>query len=204
MIDLAARLAARGVILQTRPIAEGDEDAFADLSEPLARRRASGAARIAARAALSALGGDGAAPLPRSAGGYPLWPAGFVGSLAHDEALAVALAAPAARFVALGVDVEPCEPLPADVTQIALLPAERRAAAADPPLGRAIFAAKEAVYKAVNPFDGTALEYEDIDVDLANCRARLRDGRSLELDWVGWAGGRRWIVAALAAAETLE
>jgi len=79
VIDLVARLAARGVILQTRRIAEGDEDAFADPSEPLARRRASGAARIAARLALAALGSDDAAPLRRSAGGYPLWPAGFVG-----------------------------------------------------------------------------------------------------------------------------
>jgi 4'-phosphopantetheinyl transferase EntD len=195
VIDLAARLAARGAILQARAIAEGDEYAFVDPSEPLARRRGSGAARIAARAALAALGSDDAALLPRSPGGYPLWPSGFVGSLAHDEALAVALVAPAARFAALGVDVEPSEPLPADVTEIALLPAELRAVAADPPLGRAIFAAKEAVYKAVNPFDGTALEYEDIEVDLAKNRARLTDGRSLELDW---AGGRRWIVAALA------
>jgi 4'-phosphopantetheinyl transferase EntD len=195
VIDLAARLAARGVILQTRSIAVGDEGAFADSSEPLARRRASGAARIAARAALAALGSDDAAPLPRSPRGYPLWPSGFVGSLAHDEALAVALVAPAARFAALGVDVELSEPLPEDVTRITLLPAERRAAAADPPLGRAIFAAKEAVYKAVNPFDGTALEYEDIEVDLAKSCARLKDGRGLELDW---ARGRHWIVAALA------
>jgi 4'-phosphopantetheinyl transferase EntD len=195
VIDLTARLAARGVILQTRPIAVGDEDAFADPSEPLARRRASGAARIAARAALAALGGDVTAPLPRTPRGYPLWSAGFVGSLAHDAALAVALVAPAVRFAAVGVDVEPCEPLPDDVTEIALLPTERRAAAADPPLGRAIFAAKEAVYKAINPFDGTALEYEDIEVDVANGCARLRDGRWLELDW---ARGRHWIVAALA------
>ncbi len=192
MIDLAARLAARGAILLARRIAEGDEHAFLDLSEPLGRRRASGAARIAARTALATLGGDDAAPLARSPGGYPLWPSGFVGSLAHDEALAVALVAPATRFAALGVDVEPCEPLPEDVAEIALLPVERRAAAADAPLGRAIFAAKEAVYKAVNPFDGTTLEYEDIEVDFAGRCARLRDGRTLQLDW---ARGSHWIVA---------
>lgn len=201
MIDLRARLAARGVILETRRIAEGDEDAFADPSEPLTRRRASGAARMAAWAALAAVGGDDTAPLPRSAGGYPLWPAGFVGSLAHDETLAVALVARAAHFATLGVDVEPADPLPEDVAQIALLPAERRAAIADPPLGRAIFAVKEAVYKAINPFDGTALEYEDIEVDLAGNCARLKDGRRLQLDW---ARGRQWIVAALAPLGTLS
>jgi 4'-phosphopantetheinyl transferase EntD len=191
LTDLAAQLSARGARLVWRAISAGDEAAFPDPSEPLLRRRASGAARLAAREALAALGGDAKAPLPRTPGRYPLWPQGFVGSLAHDERLAVALVAPAARFAAVGVDVEPAEPLPEDVAEIALSPAERRAA--DPVLARAIFAAKEAVYKAINPLDGTPLEYEDIEVDLAARRARLSDGRALALVF---SRGERWIVAA--------
>jgi 4'-phosphopantetheinyl transferase EntD len=192
---LAARLASRGVRIEARRIAPGDEAAFPDATEPPIRRRASGAARLAAREALVALGGPLEAPLPRAAGGFPLWPTGFVGSLAHDATLAVAVASRTRDVGALGVDVEPAEALPPDVADIALLPSERRACAPDPALSRAVFAAKEAVYKAINPLDGAAPEYEDIEVDLRGALARLRDGRVLQLEF---ARDERWIVVAFA------
>jgi len=194
MKALAARLAPLGVALVVRPIAPGDEAAFPDPTEPLERRRASGAARLAARAALASLGGPAGAALPRSPGRYPLWPEGFVGSLAHDDQTAAAAVARRADVAALGVDVEPAAPLPDDVAEIALFGAER----ADPARGRLIFAAKEAVYKAINPLDGSALEYEDIAVDLASNQARLRDGRALRL---AWSEGERLIVVALFGAR---
>jgi 4'-phosphopantetheinyl transferase EntD len=181
--------------IATRRIAPGDEAAFPDPGEPLARRRASGAARLAAREALAALGGPADAPLARGARGFPLWPEGFVGSLAHDDALAVAAVARRAGVAALGVDVEPVLPLPRDVAEIALGADERRAALRDPALARAIFSAKEAVYKAINPLDGSALEYEDIAVDLTGRVARLADGRALRLEI---SRGERWIVVAFA------
>jgi len=162
--------------LVARRIAAGDETAFPDLGEPLERRRASGAARIAAREALAELGGPADAALPRSPRRFAIWPEGFVGSLAHDEEIAVAVVARTRDVAALGVDAEP---LPEDVAEIVLLPSERRACAADPVLSRAIFAAKEAVYKAINPLDGSPLEYEDIEIDLGAGLARLRDGRTL-------------------------
>ncbi len=201
MIGLAARLAPLGVALVAREIAPGDEAAFVDPAEPLARRRASGAARLAAREALASLDGPADATLPRSPGRFPLWPAGFVGSLAHDGSLAVAAVARAQHMAALGVDLELAEPLPDDVAGIALFGPERREAASDPARGRLIFAAKEAVYKAINPLEGSQLEYEDIAVDLLSeggpiersARARLRDGRTLRLDY---ARGRRWLVVA--------
>jgi 4'-phosphopantetheinyl transferase EntD len=192
---LAARLAEDGVQIAFRRIVAGDEAAFLELMEPVARRRASGAARLAARACLAKLGGPDDVPLTRSAGRFPLWPQGFVGSLAHDDEFAVAVAARTAEVTALGVDVEPDAPLTTDVAEFALLPVEERASAADPALGRAIFAAKEAVYKAINPLDGSAPEYEDIEIDLCARRARLSDGRALRLDF---ARGERWIVVALA------
>jgi 4'-phosphopantetheinyl transferase EntD len=191
---LAGRLAALGVCIAARRIAPGDEAAFPEPGESLLRRRASGAARLAARACLAALGGPADAPLPRGAGRFPLWPQGFVGSLAHDAETAVAVAARAENFAGLGVDVEPAEPLPPDVAEIALLASERPALARDPARGRAIFAAKEAVYKALNPLDGSAPEYEDIEIDLDAGRARLSDGRALRLEA---ARGAHWIVVAL-------
>jgi 4'-phosphopantetheinyl transferase EntD len=192
---LAARLTALGVQIAMRRIAEGDEAAFADPTEPMLRRRASGASRLAARSAIAALGGPPDAPLPRAPRGFALWPEGFLGSMAHDAEMAVAAAARASDMAALGVDIEPAAALPPEVAEIALFGAERREAAADPPRGRAIFAAKEAVYKAINPRDGSAVEYEDIAVDLEARVARLRDGRTLGLDY---SGGRRFIVVAFA------
>jgi 4'-phosphopantetheinyl transferase EntD len=50
--------------------------------------------------------------------------------------------------------------------------------------GRLLFAAKEAVYKAIAAREGPLLDYQDIDVDLAAKRARLRDGRELDLRWI--------------------
>ena len=202
-VAFAERLTACGVRLATRRLAVGDEAAFPDPSEPLARRRASGAARLAARAALAELGGPADAALPRARGGFAIWPAGLRGSLAHDEGLAVAVAARKADIAALGVDVEPAAALPGDVAEIALLPCEKRASIGDPASARAIFAAKEAVYKAINPLDGAAPEYEDIEVDLAARRARLRDGRALRLDFarLGFLEAERWIVVAYAPAR---
>jgi 4'-phosphopantetheinyl transferase EntD len=200
---LADRLAAQGMRLATRALAIGDETAFPDASEPPSRRRASGAARLAARVALAELGGPAAAGLWRAPGGFALWPPGFCGSLAHDDGLAAAVAARVADVSAVGVDVEPAQALPDDVAEIALLASERRASAGDPVRARAIFAAKEAVYKAVNPLDGSAPEYEDIEVDLSSRCARLRDGRALRLDYerFDFAGGERWIVVAYAPAR---
>ena len=51
----------------------------------------------------------------------------------------------------------------------------------DPYRGRLLFVAKEAVYKAVYPLDQTFLEHHDVEVSLADRRARVRNGRVVEL-----------------------
>lgn len=183
--SLRAALAGRPVFIGSRAIQVGDERAFrqaaADPSAALRLRdRASGAARLVARRLLAEIGADANAELPRLPTRAPGWPAGIVGSLAHDDAFAVAAIAQAADVAALGVDVEPREPLPDDVLDFALSEAER-SRLKDPVDGRIVFAGKEAVYKAMNPFDGSPLEYGDIDVDLASGLALLADGRALDL-----------------------
>ena len=167
---LRAALAPLGVLFGARRIRPGDETAFADpgLSRPasLARRRASGAARIVARDLLTQLGADAAAPLPRSPSGAPEWPAGVIGSLAHDDDFAVAAVARGGVLAGLGVDIEPAEPLPSDLVDLVLSAAEQREAKGDAVRQRLVFVAKEAVYKAIHPLDGTPLEYADIEVVL--------------------------------------
>jgi 4'-phosphopantetheinyl transferase EntD len=196
---LRAALEPFGVGVGARRIRRGDEAAFADRrgSTPvhLARRRASGAARIVARSLLGDLGADAQAPLPRSPSGAPLWPDGILGSLAHDDAFAVAAVARLGRLAGLGVDVEPAEPLPGDLIGLVLSAAERAETEGDGVKQRLVFAAKEAVYKAIHPLDGTPLEYGDIEVGLGEGTAVLRDGRRIRL--VTFAG-KRLVAVALA------
>jgi 4'-phosphopantetheinyl transferase EntD len=174
-----------GVSIGARRIRPGDEAAFPDPrgSTPvhLAWRRARGAARIVARGLLSDLGADAQAPLPRSSSGAALWPEGILGSLAHDDAFAVAAVARRWRLAGLGVDIEPAEPLPGDLIDLVLSAAERAETEGDGVRQRLVFAGKEAVYKAIHPLDGTPLEYGDIEVGLEEGTAMLRDGRSLPL-----------------------
>ena len=111
--SLRAALAGRAVLIRARAIRDGDERAFfqaAANSSPVVRSRdrASGAARIAARELLAELGANAGAELPRLPSRAPGWPSGLIGSLAHDDAFAIAAVARTADLAALGVDIEPC------------------------------------------------------------------------------------------------
>jgi 4'-phosphopantetheinyl transferase EntD len=179
-------LAVPGLLIGYRVISPGDEDALreaeaASISSTNANvRRASGAARIVARGLLMRLGYPDA-QVPKGAGGAPIWPAGVVGSLAHDEAVAVAAVGLRRDFASIGIDVEPAGALPADMLALVVTPRERRVIDDDPVRARLLFAAKEAVYKAIYPLDGVFLEFGDIEVDLATAIATTRMGRNLTL-----------------------
>ena len=193
---LRAALQPFGVRIGARRIRAGDDTAFVGAPDAnVAGRRASGAARIVARRLLAELGSDGAAALVRLPSGAPQWPARLVGSLAHDNAFAVAAAAWAWPISGLGVDIEPAEPLPDDIVDLVLTREEARETAGDGIARRLVFAVKEAVYKAVFPLDGSAPDYHDIRASLADGVATLIDGRRLRLCALE---GRRLIAAALA------
>lgn len=177
---------AAGVAAGCRAIRPGDEAALREAeadsiaSTIAAVRRASGAARIVARGLLDGLGHRDVV-LVRTVSGAPAWPDGIVGSLAHDQEVAVAAVALRARVAALGIDVEPAEPLPDDIVDLVVTAAERDGLDRDPLHGRLLFAAKEAVYKAMHPLDGIFLDFHDIVVDLAACTAVVPSGRILDL-----------------------
>ena len=105
--------------------------------------------------------------MPKGIGGAPIWPAGVVGSLAHDEAVAVAAVGLRRDFASIGIDVEPAGALPADMFALVATPRERRMIDDDPVKAKLLFAAKEAVYKAVYPLDRVFLEFGGIEIDLA-------------------------------------
>lgn len=143
-------------------------------------RRASGAARIVARELMTRLGAASAA-IPKDPAGMPIWPAGLVGSLAHDQRIAVAAVGRLHDFAAVGIDIEPAAPLPPETVGLVASQRERAQLSAHPLHGRILFAAKEAVYKAAYPLDRVFLEFSDIDVDLTAGKAVTRTRRSLSL-----------------------
>ncbi|MEU5432259.1 4'-phosphopantetheinyl transferase superfamily protein [Streptomyces sp. NPDC020719] len=114
------------------------------------RRRDFLAGRQAARRALAETGGPEEEILRD--GRRPRFPVGRVGSISHSGGLAVALAAPAARFDAVGCDLELRE-LPLNTAHIVLGPDERTWPDGTPDASAvrrllAAFSAKEAAFKA--------------------------------------------------------
>lgn len=178
-------MAPPGITIACRSIRLGDESLLLleearsiPVRQPAARR-ASGAARAAARTLFSEHG----LAIPRAASGAPLWPPGFRGSLAHDETMAVAALATEPEIASLGIDVEPTEPLPAEIAALVRLPADDTDGI-DPSLAdRLLFSAKEAVYKASFPLDREILGYEHIVIDLPNSRGITSLGRKARLHW---------------------
>jgi 4'-phosphopantetheinyl transferase EntD len=179
-------LAPAGVVIGHRVITAGDENALtpeeaASISSRAAEvRRASGAARIVARQLMARLGLPPAA-VPKETSGMPIWPAGLAGSIAHTDGIAVAALARTPDFRALGIDIEPALPLPADMRELVVSPREWQRLGEDPLAGRVLFAAKEAAYKAAYPLDRVFLEFADIEVDLRAGQAQTRTGRTLSL-----------------------
>jgi 4'-phosphopantetheinyl transferase EntD len=179
-------MALPGIAIGHRLISPGDEhvlmpDEARALSRVVVkRRRAAGAARIVARQLLFRFGHAGCS-LPNAPSGAPVWPAGVVGSLAHDQDVAVAAVATVDRIAALGIDVEPAEELPPDLIDIVATPKERPGTDSQLYHGRLLFAAKEAVYKAVHPLDGIFLEHHDVQIDFGERKGTVCNGRVVEL-----------------------
>jgi len=122
-----------------------------------------------------------------------------MGSIAHDCAMAVAAVTRRSANVSLGIDVEPAKALPDDIASVALTPNDVIGAARDRDLaGRIVFAAKEAIYKATFPLDGTILGHEDVAVDLTAARGRTRTGHVLALHY---CVAPRIVVLAIAAVQ---
>jgi len=175
-----------GINIGHRVISVGDEDALMPEEAPafaasvVKVRRASGAARIVARELLARVGHAGCA-LPKTPSGAPIWPAGVVGSLAHDTRIAVAAVGLQDEVRGLGIDIEPNEPLPAGLLDLVATPRERPILANDPCAGRLLFVAKEAVYKALHPLDHTFLDHQDVEIDFTRGKGTVRTGRIVEI-----------------------
>lgn len=184
--DALAAIMPPGVRAACRAIRDGDralllpEEAATMTTRKDRMRDASGAARHVARGLLGQAG-LAVAPLLKAPSGAPVWPLGVVGSMAHDDEFALAAVAPAASFAGLGIDVEPSEPLAEDVAALVKMPDDVLDGAEESLANRLVFAAKEAVYKAVFPRDPFILGFEDVVIDLTRGEGRTRRGRSMKL-----------------------
>jgi 4'-phosphopantetheinyl transferase EntD len=188
------------------------EEAAAVANAVAKRRREFADVRAAARRALAELGYP-AAPILPGERGAPGWPAGVAGSMTHCDGYRGAVVARDTRFASLGVDAEPCLPLPEGVLQMISLPEEREALARLAGRGlavhgdRLLFCAKEAVYKAWFPLTRQWLEFEEAQVDLradGGFSARLLvpgpvvDGTRIEGFEGRWLAERGLLIAAIA------
>jgi enterobactin synthetase component D len=156
-IDRAGRASDEADPFELPSVLHAEEVAFARGLSPI-RRVGWVGGRVALRAALAAVGVDAAAPILATPRGAPQLPPGAVGSVSHKSDLAVALAARAAGASAatLGIDVEMPRSLKQDIARHVLTSDERVALPAGGPARDAqvllLFSAKEAIYKALDPW----------------------------------------------------
>jgi 4'-phosphopantetheinyl transferase EntD len=146
------------------------------------RRREFTTARDCAHRALTVLGLP-PLPIPSGPRGEPRWPMGIVGSITHCHGYRACAVARASELLALGIDAEPNEPLPAGVLGAIARPEELpqlcQLAHTTPAVhwDRLLFSAKESVYKAWFPLTRQELGFEDavlaIDPRAGSFTARL-------------------------------
>ena len=155
-------------------------------------------ARHCAREAMARLGIEGAHGLPilRAGTRAPRWPAGLVGSITHNGAMAAAVVARNRDYLGIGIDLERARPVSQRLTARIALPNEQAWLDGLPHTERSIgfallFSAKESIYKAINPITGVYLGFHDVRVDLKNAPAALADLRQVRL-WPAAASVKRF------------
>jgi len=101
----------------------------------------------------------------------PLWPNDVVGCISHKEPLCVVAIAPKGEWSGIGLDIEPDEAPRPGIERLVAGPAERLWIAAAGPTEpgrrcRAIFSAKEAVYKACCPQVREPWLFKDVEISI--------------------------------------
>ncbi len=146
------------------------EEAPAVSNAVLSRRQQFAAGRRLARNAWQRLGYPPAALLP-DAQRVPIWPSGLVGSITHTHVWCAAAVARSSDVSALGADVELATPLELGLWERVCRPEERTFLRAQPEaasglLAKAIFSAKESIYKALYPNVRVFLDFQGMHIEL--------------------------------------
>lgn len=158
-----------GLRLTCAPLGGAGADLYAVEAAALARavekrRDEFLAGRAAARLAMQSMGRD-ARPVPMGEDRSPVWPDGLTGSISHTGFGAVCALARSVDVKAVGVDIEPDEPIEDGLIRAICLPGE---VPEDDPdrgrLARRIFSAKEAAYKAQYPRSRTIFGFDGLNL----------------------------------------
>jgi 4'-phosphopantetheinyl transferase EntD len=123
------------------------------------------AGRYCASEALAKLGLDRVS-IPIGDSREPVWPATIIGSIAHTDRLAGAIAASDMSYLGLGLDLEKLQPLDNIATQICTekeLEFQRNNSGFADYLN-VVFSAKEAVYKCVWPIVQKFISFRDLEL----------------------------------------
>lgn len=140
----------------------------------MSRRHQFEMGRSLARAAMAQLG-EPPVPILCGARREPLWPSGIVGSITHCSTYGAVAVARRDRVRTIGIDVEVRGRVSEDLIDFISTPAERsQQRVTGPDWPTALFAAKEAVYKAWYPVHCTGLGIEEVDVVLDLGEERFR------------------------------
>lgn len=171
------------------------EEARAIASAVDSRRRQFTAGRWLARHAWRELG-HGPAPLVNDANRVPIWPAGVVGTITHTNIWCAAAVARASDVVGLGADVEPATPLELGLWDRVCRPEEQVFLRAQPTalaglLAKAVFSAKESIYKALYPRIRTFLDFQGMRIELTRSGSDWIWQAELQVPWGGLAPGQR-------------
>lgn len=146
------------------------EEELACLNSPRQKRlNEFHAGRRAARLALKELAKCANQPILVKPNRAPAWPSDIVGSISHCDDVCIALVGRAARFEAIGVDIERTDCFDAELAAVIATPEEIGAfLATNSPLNEAlatIFSIKEAVFKALCAQTEEILEFGDLVVN---------------------------------------
>jgi 4'-phosphopantetheinyl transferase EntD len=138
--------------------------------------------RYAASEALAQLGLERES-LPIGDNREPAWPAGVVGSIAHTDGLAGAVAARRSDICGLGLDLEHVSPI-ADIAKHISTSRERDFLSDHPSLPdywNILFSAKEAIYKCLWPLLRRFISFQDVSllVDYRHCRYAIASHNDL-------------------------
>lgn len=102
--------------------------------------------------------------IPAGQNRAPILPAGFCGSLAHDDRFVVAAVGRQQDYRSVGVDIEPVRPLDREIARLILRPEELGLDA------HLAFTLKEAAYKAWSGLGGRILEHHEVRVSISGSR----------------------------------
>jgi 4'-phosphopantetheinyl transferase EntD len=164
----------------------------------LSRRQQFTAGRQLARQAWQRLG-QAPVALLNDAQRVPVWPRGIVGTITHTHVWCAAAVAREGEVRGLGADVELATPLELGLWDRICRPEERAFLHAQPEplpglLAKAVFSAKESIYKALYPSVRVFLDFQGMHIALEpEASAGLWTWRAtLQLAWGSLSAGERF------------